>query len=98
FHVWDRPSMPLLTMYGRAKEIEKMPDGAEKKARMDQLRKEAPAPRRVFLGRSQDGSAGITLADREGKTRIALMVDANNKPVLRFMDESGKVVQTFPAN
>jgi len=43
--------------------------------------------KRLVLGRSPDGSAGLTLRDANGKARIVLSVQSNGKSVLQFLDE-----------
>ncbi len=47
---------------------------------------------RLVLGRARDGSVGLTLRDGSGKVRILLNVQSDGKPVLQFLDDSGKVV------
>jgi hypothetical protein len=49
--------------------------------------------KRLVMGRSPDGSVGFNLSDANGKVRITLMVQADGKPSLNFLDESGKVVK-----
>jgi hypothetical protein len=51
---------------------------------------------RLVLGRAPDGSVGLSLRDGSGKARILLNVQSDGKPVLQFLDESGKVVSEFP--
>jgi len=53
--------------------------------------------RRLVLGRSPDGSVGMDLHDTNGKSRIHLAVQADGKPSLQFLDETGKVTDEFPA-
>ena len=52
---------------------------------------------RLLLGRSPDGSVGMSLSDGNGKARIRLSVQADGKSALQFLDESGKVVSELPA-
>jgi len=47
---------------------------------------------RLILGRAPDGSVGLSLRDGSGKVRILLNVQSDGKPVLQFLDDSGKVV------
>jgi hypothetical protein len=51
---------------------------------------------RLILGRSPDGSVGLSLRDAAGKARILLSVQSDGKSVLQFLDENGKVVSEFP--
>ncbi len=100
-HVWDRGNTPLPEMIDRKQKIDRMPEGAAKEAEKNKLKEEIArgdlGAHRLFAGLAPDGSAGVTIADRTGKTRIALRVDANNTPHLDFMDESGKIVNSLPS-
>jgi hypothetical protein len=51
---------------------------------------------RLILGRSPDGSVGLSLRDGGGKARILLSVQSDGKSVLQFLDEDGRVVSEFP--
>jgi hypothetical protein len=51
--------------------------------------------RRVFVGNEADGTARVSLMDRQGRTRISLEVAADGTPGLTFLDANGKVVQRF---
>jgi len=93
-HVWDRPDMPITAMIDKMDAIKAMKDGPEKQAELDKMGE--LGARRVFVGKNQNGAAGVTIADRRGKTRIALTVDDNNAARLQFLDDAGKVVYTLP--
>ena len=54
--------------------------------------------KRLVMGRSPDGSVGLNLRDDKGNIRIMLEVQSNGKPVLEFLDESGKVIREFAAS
>ena len=56
-----------------------------------------PGPRRVFVGKNQDRSAVVTLADAAGKPRLTLSVSADGAASIDFLDADGKVVQRLPA-
>jgi hypothetical protein len=47
----------------------------------------------VFVGNEADGTARVSLMDRQGRTRISLDVAADGTPGLTFFDANGKVVQ-----
>jgi len=51
--------------------------------------------KRMELGRVPDGSVGLSLRDGNGKVRILLEVQADEKSVLQFLDAGGKVVSEF---
>jgi len=50
----------------------------------------------LLIGRSLDGSVGLSLADGNGKARIRLTVETDGKSGLQFLDENGKIVSEFP--
>jgi hypothetical protein len=100
-HVWDRPLTPASVYVDRMQAIERMPEGAEKQKALDQIKQEVArgelGMHRLFVGNNADGSTGLTIADRLGKQRIALVVDQANKAHLQFLDEAGKVVYSIPS-
>jgi hypothetical protein len=49
----------------------------------------------MILGRAKDGSVGIDLKDKSGKTRIQLCVAPDGTPKLQFFDSLGKVLKEF---
>lgn len=51
---------------------------------------------RAQMDRAQDGSVGVKLSDSKGQERIRLVVDANDVPILEFLDEKGQVVYSLP--
>ena len=50
---------------------------------------------RLALGRSPDGSVGLKLLDGAGRVRIVLVIQADGKPVLQFLNGQGAVVREF---
>lgn len=99
-HVWDRPAIPLGILFENRQAIDRMPEGPSKQAKLDEI-KQASArgelgAHRLFVGKAADGSTGMTIADRLGKTRVSLIVDKDNTAHLQFLDESGKVVYSVP--
>ena len=57
---------------------------------------QAKASQRVFVGRSQDRAAKVTLSDADGRVRIRMVVAQGGEAKLEFLDENGKVLQTLP--
>ena len=49
--------------------------------------------RRIWVGRTDDGAASVSLIDANGKKRILMQVTAEGTPSLVFFDENGKAVQ-----
>ena len=95
--VWDRPDWsikPLMEMSARAATA--TDDAARNRIRED-MRAYAMAnggagAERVFAGKTSE-DAIVRLADRSGKPRLLLKVDANGEPSIDFLDPSGKVVK-----
>jgi hypothetical protein len=48
---------------------------------------------RVWVGRTDDGNATVSLMDTKGHERIVMQVDKDGTPSLRFLDEKGKTLQ-----
>lgn len=54
-----------------------------------------PSHRRIWVGRSDDGSASLSLMDAAGKERIQMKVPADGMPEINFLDADGKVIKTI---
>jgi hypothetical protein len=82
------------------KSAQNMPEGPDKIAKLNQLMeptKGNPAfAHRVFIGKDSNKAAMINLSDKEGKTRIQLMVDSLGTAKLNFLDQSGNIVYSLP--
>ncbi|MGZ7066514.1 MAG: hypothetical protein ACXVI6_09165 [Candidatus Aminicenantales bacterium] len=55
------------------------------------------ASQRVFVGRSNDRSANVTLIDANSRPRLRLVVGPDGDARIEFLDAAGKVTHTFPA-
>ncbi len=51
---------------------------------------------RVYLGKTTDRSAVLELKDTLGRDRIRMIVSAEGRPYLQFLDEQGKVTVQYP--
>jgi hypothetical protein len=49
--------------------------------------------RRLWAGRSDDGTASVELRDAKGRKRLVLLVTAEGKAKVSFLDDKGKVVK-----
>jgi hypothetical protein len=95
--VWDRSDRPLSELIEQLNAANRIADPAEREAAIKKVRDAAPAgPRRVFVGKTADRSANISLADANGKPRLTLTVDATGSPRIEFLDENGKIVDRIP--
>lgn len=102
-HVWERSLTPIGPFARRVEEIEQQPDGPEKTAAMKKLREEAASSGmggtpRIFVGRGPKNEATVTLSDTKGKPRIVMSVDGSDVASLKFLDDAGKTVYSFPEN
>jgi len=97
--VWDRPDTSLGEVIDKLQAIQKMPDGPEKTQAMQKLRDTSAAgvAQRVFVGKTREKAAALTLSDPQGRPRLQLIVDAQGAPKLEILDENGNVVQRLPA-
>lgn len=98
FMVWDRPDTKLSELVDKLNAARKIEDAAEQKKAIAAIAAAAPpAPRRLFVGKTPDKAAMISLSDGAGKPRLNLTVDAAGNPRIEFLDEQGKVVARLPA-
>lgn len=96
--VWDRPDTKLSELVEKLNAARKIEDPAEQKKAIAAISAAAPpAPRRLFVGKTPDKAAMISLSDGAGKPRLNLTVDAAGNPRIEFLDEQGKVVARLPA-
>lgn len=96
--VWDRSDTPLSELIDKLNAANRIGDRAEREAAIKAVRAAAPrAPRRVFVGKTPDRSASISLADPEGNVRLNIVVDAAGNPRIEFLDAKGTVVARLPA-
>jgi len=49
--------------------------------------------RRIWVGRTGDGTAAVELMDNKGKKRIVMQVSNDGVPSLAFLDDQGRVVR-----
>jgi hypothetical protein len=94
--VWDRSETPLSEILQRREEIDKMPAGVKKEAARKTLQDLDASPTRVFVGKTQEKEAKVTLYDARGNARINMVVDASGTPRLEFLDANGKVTHQLP--
>ena len=62
------------------------------------LKTDGLSPTRIFVGKSKEREAKVTLYDAKGNARINMLVDAAGVPRLDFRDETGKVTYSLPSN
>ena len=95
--VWDRSEQPLSDLIRGLNAANTLPAGAERDAAIQAVRAKAPpGPRRVFVGKNNDRTAQVSLADASGKPRLVLKVDPDGAASIDFLDADGKTVQRIP--
>ena len=99
----DRSSIPIKAFADSAMTFQSLPDGPEKTRRLQQLRdspigEAGKSMLRVFVGKTQDRSSVLMLADPSGKPRLRLTVDSAGTPAMDFLDETGRTIRRYPAN
>ena len=96
----DRADVNIFELVQQRDSIQRMPDGPAKTAALERLM----APRdgvplyaqRVHVGRDPSKSAMLNLSDPQGRVRIRMAVDSLGRASLDFLDENGRVTNTFP--
>lgn len=97
FQVWDRSDTPLGELVEKLNAANKIADAAQRQAAIAAARAAAPpGPRRVFVGKTADRSATVTLADLQGQPRLRLVVDSEGQPRIEFLDAKGQVTARLP--
>jgi hypothetical protein len=54
--------------------------------------------RRIWVGRTDDGTASVSLMDAHGKKRIVMQVTDQGVPSLSILDEKGRVIRELLSN
>lgn len=97
FQVWDRADSHLSELIEKINAANTIQDKTARDAEMAKIRAAAPpGPRRVFVGKTGDKAATVSLADANGKPRLTLTVDVAGNSRIEFLDENGKVTDRIP--
>jgi hypothetical protein len=64
--VWDRPETPQSEFVEKGEAIRKMADGPDKQAARKNLNEANFSPTRIFVGKSKEREAKVTLYDAKG--------------------------------
>ena len=99
FSVNDRVDANIYDVVMQRDSINKMTDTVARTAALARLlgpRDGIPfSAQRLFVGRDPSKSAIVNLSDRQGKTRLRLLVDSLGAPRIEFLDAAGKVTYTL---
>jgi hypothetical protein len=98
FQVWDPPDANLGELIDKLNAANRIQDPTRRAAAQRAARETFPQrPRRVYVGKTADRAATVSLSDANGKPRLNLTVDADGNPRIESLDEHGKVIQRWPA-
>jgi hypothetical protein len=96
--IWDRSETSISQLIEQLNTANAIADAAAREAAIARARAAAPpAPRRVFVGKTLERAAEVSLSDANGQARLNLTVDANGNPRIEFLDAQGKVISRLPA-
>ena len=100
-HIDDWQTSPTFWKWRAGyKKAQALPAGAQKDALLKKLMEPQPGQKayaqRVFVGKDDEKTAMVILADRTGQPRLKLMVDSNGVAKLNFLDKDGKVTYSLP--
>jgi hypothetical protein len=90
----DQGEYPIAEKRDANEEIQKLPAAKQDEAWSKFFATHRHDVKRMVMGRSPDGSVGLNLRDANGKVRMILAVQADGKPSIDFLDDSGKVVKS----
>jgi hypothetical protein len=99
FSVNDRADVDIKQMVDERDSLRKIADTLARNAALARW----AAPRngvplnaqRLFVGRDPAKSAIVNLLDRNGRSRLRMLVDSLGEPRIEFLDAAGTVVQTI---
>jgi len=91
----DQGDYPIAEKRKANEEIQKLPASRQDEAWSKFFATHKHDIKRLVMGRSPDGSVGFNLRDANGKARITMVVQADGKASIDFLDDSGKVVKSL---
>ncbi|WP_417460571.1 hypothetical protein [Kordiimonas sp.] len=97
--VWDRPDYSIKPLFEYSDRAAKAQTDEEKNSIRQEMIAYAQdlgglGAERLFAGKVKE-DAIVKLADKEGRPRLVLKVDANGEPSIDFLDSEGKVIRTI---
>lgn len=80
----------------RERQIAELSDETARAEAQEQLYKDFAQHDRLFVGRTSDGAATVSLSDGAGRPRLRMLVGIDGDPRIEFLDENGEVTHRFP--
>jgi hypothetical protein len=93
----DQGDLPIEEKRKANEEIGKLPASAQDAAWGKFFATHRHDVKRLALGRNPDGSVGLELRDQNGRVRLALVVQPNGEPTVRFFGVDGKIERDLSA-
>ena len=90
--VFDRPDRPIEKDLQESPRIESMPPAEREKLMAQRAKSNYYGAARIRVARTDDGAAGISLRDAQGRPRIVMQVSKEGLSSLKFLDADGKVL------
>jgi hypothetical protein len=90
--VFDRPDRPIEKDLQESPRIESMSPAEREKLMAQRAKSNYYGAARIKVARTDDGAAGISLRDAQGRPRIVMQVSKEGLSSLKFLDADGKVL------
>jgi hypothetical protein len=90
--VFDRPDRPIEKDLQESPRIESMSPAEREKLMAQRAKSNYYGAPRIKVARTDDGAAGISLRDAQGRPRIVMQVSKEGLSSLKFLDADGKVL------
>ncbi len=95
----DRPERTILETIEEGPRLAAMPPGEIKTLMEERKRTHHYGARRLYVGKTEQQTSTVQLADASGNVRLALSVTPDGQASLQFLDASGNVVgEVTPAS
>lgn len=93
----DRGDYPITEAFEASKRIEALPP-EQQQAEWKKFEESHPGDAsRIVLGRANDASVVLKMRDRQGRDRLLMQVAADGSPIIKLLNEEGKVVSQLPS-
>ena len=95
--MWQRPNFPSEVELALRDSVSNITSDTERKKAIKELIEEGKITRRrMFIGKNRNDDSVIEMLDKQGNSRLALMVSSDGTPQLIFLDEEGSVIYRIP--
>lgn len=88
----DRPERSIVETIEEAPRLAALPPDKLKALMEERKRTHHYGTRRLYVGKTEQQTSTVQLADASGNVRLALSVTPEGQASLQFLDASGKVV------